>query len=78
LMCEVIMAAASTIDALVFQLRDGFDAIKDASALRRLSELSDQQLPEVCQRVLNFEPNIAAPWTPEEAAALTVIWRSLK
>jgi hypothetical protein len=72
------MAAHSTIDALVFQLRDGLNAIKDASALRRLSEVRDQQLPEACQRVLNFTPNIAAPWTPKQAAALTAVWRSLK
>jgi hypothetical protein len=70
-------AAASTVDALMFQLRDGVDALKDSSARRRLSELSQEQLVAVGDRLMKFKPNIAVAWKPEEVEALFLFWSNL-
>jgi hypothetical protein len=68
-------AAASTAEALMFGLRDGIDALPaKPQRLRRLSELSADQLKEVCARLQNFKPTIARPWTADEVAALVKIW----
>ena len=68
-------AAASTIEALMFGLRDGIEALPaNPDKLRRLSELSADQLREVCARLQNFKPTIARPWTADEVAALVRIW----
>jgi hypothetical protein len=68
-------AAASTVEALMFGLRDGIDALPTKpERLRRLSELSETQLHEVCARLQNFKPAIARPWTADEVAALVAIW----
>jgi hypothetical protein len=69
-------AAASTVEALVYGLRDGIDALPTKpERLRRLSELSEAQLLEVCKRLQNFKPNIAIAWTPEGVDALVELWR---
>jgi hypothetical protein len=68
-------AAASTVEALVFGLRDGIDALPaKPERLRRLSELSADQLKEVCARLQNFKPTIGRPWTADEVDALVSIW----
>jgi hypothetical protein len=68
-------AAASTVDALMFGLREGIDALPaNFDKLRRLSDLNEGQLHEVCARLQNFKPKIARPWTADEIAALAAIW----
>jgi hypothetical protein len=68
-------AAGSTVEALMFGLRDGIDALPTKpERLRRLSELSETQLHEVCARLQNFKPAIARPWAADEVAALVAIW----
>jgi hypothetical protein len=68
-------AAAATVEALVFGLRDGLAALpKNPDRLRRLSELNAEQLKAVCHRVQNFNPEIATPWSSEEVEALVGIW----
>jgi hypothetical protein len=68
-------AAASTVEALMFGLRDGIDALPaKPERLRRLWELSETQLDEVCARLQNFKPEIARPWMADEVAALVSIW----
>jgi hypothetical protein len=68
-------AASSTVEALMFGLRDGIDALPtNPERLRRLWELSETQLHEVCARLQNFKPAIARPWTADEVAALASIW----
>jgi hypothetical protein len=68
-------AAASTVEALMFGLRDGIHALPTSpERLRRLSELNADQLKEVCARLQNFKPTIARPWTADEVAALVRIW----
>jgi hypothetical protein len=67
--------AASTGEALMFGLRDGIEALPTKpERLRRLSELSAEQLKEVCARLQNFKPTIARSWTADELAALVKIW----
>jgi hypothetical protein len=71
-------AATSTVEALVYGLRDGIDALPTHSErLRRLSELSETQLHEVCARLQNFKPAIARPWTEAEIVALVSIWTKI-
>ena len=68
-------APQAMVEALVYGLRDGIDALPTKpESLRRLSELSADQLKEVCARLQNFKPTIARPWTPDEVKALVRIW----
>ena len=63
-------AAASTVEALMFGLRDGGKALSVPAVKRRLSELSEQQLHEVCGRL----QKITRAWTPDEIATLVDKW----
>jgi hypothetical protein len=67
-------AAASAIEALMFALRRGGEGLTDANNQRRLSELSETQLHEVCARLQKFKSEIARPWTPHEIEMLVVLW----
>jgi hypothetical protein len=68
-------AAASTVEALIFGLRDGIEALPaNPDTLRRLAELSEEQLRAVCERLQNFKPHIAPAWSAEEVRALVDIW----
>ena len=68
-------AAAATVEALMFGLRDGLVALsKNPDRLRRLSELNAEQLRAVCERLQNFPPHIARAWGPNEVKALIAIW----
>jgi hypothetical protein len=69
-------AAASTVEALVYGLREGIEKISEGERMRRLSELSEAQLCEVCERLQNFRPDIAPAWAAEEIEALMGIWGS--
>jgi hypothetical protein len=71
-------AATATIDALVFSLRRGVGELANADSRRRLSELNEEQLREVCSRLRNFKPEIGKMWTPEEIEALAIVWGELK
>jgi hypothetical protein len=58
----------------MFGLRDGIDALPTKpERLRRLWELNETQLHEVCARLQNFKPTIARPWTAAEVTALVSI-----
>ena len=70
-------AAASTVEALMYALRRGVDELAKPYTQRRLSELSEDQLRAVCERLQNFKPEIAPAWTPEEIEALTNIWSAV-
>jgi hypothetical protein len=68
-------AAASTVEALMFGLRDGLMAVsKNPDRLRRLSELNAEQLRAVCERLQDFKPHIAPAWRPNEVRALIALW----
>jgi hypothetical protein len=70
-------AAHSTVDALMYSLRRGIEAITEPDNQRRLAELSEDQLLAVCQRLQNFKPNIASAWPPEEVKAIVSIWSTV-
>jgi len=63
-------AARSTVEALMFSLRNGVNALGRPDVLRRLSELSDMQIREVAVRVQRFKPHIAPAWTAENVRVL--------
>jgi hypothetical protein len=73
-------APEPTIEALMFSLRRGAGALNDPKTdnQRRLSELSEQQLREVCERLQNFKPNIAPAWPSEDVQKLVHIWRRIR
>jgi hypothetical protein len=71
-------AATLSVEALTYSLRNGTEALMAPDTKQRLSELSEDQLREVCARLQNFKPNIAPVWTPEQVEALVIIWSELK
>ena len=66
------------VEALVFGLRDGIDALKDRSNQRRLGELNDEQMRDVAARVQKFLPRIAPAWKPADVEALLTLWSKLR
>jgi hypothetical protein len=69
-------AAASTIEALIFSLRAGGAALVCPHARRRLAELTETQLHEVCARLQKIDL-IARAWTPIEVELLVAVWSDL-
>ena len=63
-------AAASTVEALVYSLRRGVDALAESDTARRLAELSDDQLLAVGERLRRLKPEIARAWSGDEVAVL--------
>jgi transposase len=64
-------AAAMTVEALVWSLRErGLNALQEPATKRRLSQLNDEQLVEVGNRLQRFRPEIARPWTSDEIKEL--------
>ena len=70
-------AAASTVEALLYSLRAGGATLACPHARRRLAELSETQLHEVCARLQKIDPNIARAWTPIEVELLVAVWNDL-
>jgi uncharacterized protein YjiS (DUF1127 family) len=66
-------AAQATVEALMFSLRSGVQALGRHDTIRRLSELSDQQLRDVAVRLQRFKPHIAPAWNAEEIAVLIAV-----
>jgi hypothetical protein len=71
-------AAASTVEALVYQLRRGGAELSNPNARRRLLELSEQQLHEVSTWLQKFMPHIARAWIPAEIEILVELWSELR
>ena len=69
--------AYSTIEALMFSLRRGPDALADPNTLRRLAELDERQLLAVMVRLQKFKPEIAPAWTPAQVEVLAAVRRKL-
>jgi len=71
-------APKPTVEAPMYSLRErGVRALEEPNTLRRLSELSEAQIKEVCRRIQNFKPEIERPWSPDDVATLIVKWRKL-
>ena len=64
-------AAASTVKALAFQLRNGVDALRDPSTLRRLSDLSERQMRDLADHLGIWRWR---RWSPDEIEVLIRIW----
>ena len=71
-------APQTTVEALMFAMRSGAKALSESSNRRRLKELSEVQLHEVCARLQKFKSNIARAWTPAEIEGLVTIWAELQ
>jgi hypothetical protein len=71
-------APQTTVEALMFAMRSGAKALSEPSNQRRLKELSEAQLHEVCARLQKFKSNIARAWTQAEIEGLVTIWAELK
>jgi hypothetical protein len=70
-------APQPTVEALMFSLRErGTKALEEANTKRRLSELSEEQLHEVCGRLQRLKPHIAPAWPPEQITILVDAWNS--
>jgi transposase len=70
-------AAASTIDALTFDLRErGTEALADPKQ-GRIFQLGDEQITEVAARLRQLKPHIAKAWTADEAQQLISKWGAL-
>jgi hypothetical protein len=64
-------AAASTVESLVLGLRErGSKALEEPAVTRRLSELSDQQVIKVGNRLQQLKPEIARAWSAPEVEIL--------
>jgi hypothetical protein len=64
-------APHATVEALMFSLRErGTRALEERDAKRRLSELSDDQVIEVGNRLQRLRPEIARAWTAAEVKIL--------
>ena len=71
-------AAARTVEALMFALRRGLDAIEHPDNQQRLSKLNDEQMREVAARLQKFSPHVAPEWTSTDVEALVFIWSKLR
>jgi hypothetical protein len=67
-------APAATVEALVFQLRSGVDALREQGTLTRLARLNKSQARAVAERVHKFKPDIAPAWGLQEVEALLRVW----
>jgi hypothetical protein len=71
-------AAAATVEALVFGLRERETAaLREPKVRRRIGELSEQQMHEVCARLQKLTPEIAAPWSADKVERLVEAWAAL-
>jgi hypothetical protein len=68
-------AAASTVEALMFSLRSGVQALGRSDTIHRLAELSDEQLRDVAVRLQKFKPHVAPAWNAEDVAVLIAVRR---
>lgn len=71
-------AASSTVEALMYQLRKGTDALAQPDTLRRLAELDDAQMLKVAADLQQFKPEIAPAWTTDQLEVLAAVRRKLK
>jgi len=66
-------ATASTVEVLMFSLRSGIKALGQPDTLRRLCQLSDEQLRDVAVRLQRFKPHIEPAWNAEDIEVLIVV-----
>ena len=68
-------APQATVEALMCSLRSrGTKALEEPASKRRLSELSEEQLHEICGRLQRLKPTIAHARTSDEIIVLVDTW----
>jgi hypothetical protein len=68
-------APQPTVEALMYSLRSrGTKALEELATKRRLPELGEQQLHEICGRLQRLKPTIARAWTSDEIIVLVDTW----
>jgi transposase len=64
-------ATQATVEAFMFSLRSrGTKALEEPATKRRLSDLSEQQVIEVGNRLQRLKPEIARAWSAAEVKIL--------
>jgi transposase len=64
-------ASQATVEALMWSLRErGTKALEEPGTKRRLSELNNQQVIEVGNRLQRLKPEIARAWSTTEVETL--------
>jgi hypothetical protein len=72
-------AAASTVEALMFGLRErGVAALQEIVVQQRLADLGDDQLIEVAGRLQRLKPEIARAWSDDDIATLFRVGKGLR
>src|SRR5262249_52494139 len=68
-------AAASTIEALMFALRErGTAALAEGSVRQRLAQLNEEQVVKVGDRLQALLPRVAKAWSADEVRQLLEAW----
>ena len=72
-------AAVSTIEALMFALRErGTAALAEGPVRERLAQLDRAQVLQVGDRLQRLQAHIANAWTPAEVRQLFTTWGRLR
>jgi hypothetical protein len=69
-----VIAAQSTIDALLYSLRQGVAALRRDDVLHRLGELDDRQITEVV--VLLQKRKLFPAWSEHDVTVLANVWKN--
>jgi hypothetical protein len=73
-------APASTLEALVYSCRQGPKALEQPDNFRRVNQLSEEQLHDICDRIQRFRADLkyegapAVRWSAEQARTLFNKW----
>jgi hypothetical protein len=68
-------AARSTVDALMYSLRQGVGALRREDVLNRLGELDDKQIAEVASLLLARK--LFPAWSEDDVKILANVWEKL-
>lgn len=76
-------APQSTIDALMYSLRRGLLALTSRDphqeeTLRRLTQLTEEQLRDCCVLLKARKPPIGPAWSDGEIETLAQVWRKVR
>jgi hypothetical protein len=69
-------AANSTVDALMYSLRSGVNALARNDVQQRIAMLDERQMHACCKELQHRNPDIAKSWTKDEIEKLVALWAS--
>jgi hypothetical protein len=69
-------AANSTVDALMYSLRSGVNALARNDVQPRIAMLDERQMHACCKELQHRNPDIAKSWTKDEIEKLVALWAS--